>query len=229
MSRGQCSSWWSSWRWRRILCRKLPVPPVCRSGGRSGGRCCRSRGSCSCTSSWSHPRGWRTEWLRSRPHWRHRSDKPGRHWGGFWWSDNSKQIVAAGWKVERYLSHLGHVVHHRLAGVDDGIPADVWPNSPIKTVDETLPPGNAQVGVQDSSVLRAVSRRLHPGNTWSNPLKSGGREWACLILTTSMGWATEMATLPLVRPATTLSRRASPPVEVWLMPALLNSLFRTRS
>ena len=44
-----------------------------------------------------------------------------------------------------------------------------------------------------------------------------------------MGWATEMARLPLVRPATTLSTRASPPVEVWLTPALLNSLFRSLS
>ena len=40
-----------------------------------------------------------------------------------------------------------------------------------------------------------------------------------------MGWATEMATLPLVSPATTLSTRACPPVEVWLRSALLNRLF----
>ena len=38
-----------------------------------------------------------------------------------------------------------------------------------------------------------------------------------------------MATLPLVSPATTLSTSASPPVEVWLSPALLNRLFLSLS
>lgn len=67
------------------------------------------------------------------------------------------------------MLHLGHVVHHSLAGVDDGVPADVWPNTPVEAAENSLPPGDTQVGVQDSTVLRAAARGLHPGNTgWSH-------------------------------------------------------------
>ena len=92
-SRGQCSSWWSSWHWRRIPCRKLPDPPACLSAGHSGRLSCRSRQNCSCTSSWSHPQDWRTGWRWSRPHWPRRSGRASRHSAGFWWSESSKENV----------------------------------------------------------------------------------------------------------------------------------------
>ena len=44
-----------------------------------------------------------------------------------------------------------------------------------------------------------------------------------------MGCATQMAKLPLERPAVTLSRRASAPVEVVDSPDLLNRPFRILS
>ena len=60
------------------------------------------------------------------------------------------------------LIYLGHVVDNRLTGVDNPVPPDVGPESPVQPVYDALLPGDANVSVHDPVVSGAPARRLHP-------------------------------------------------------------------
>ena len=60
------------------------------------------------------------------------------------------------------MIYLGHVVDDRLTGVDDPVPPDVGPKTPVQPVDDALLPGDADVSVHYPVVSGAPAGRLHP-------------------------------------------------------------------